>query len=72
MIYTDLLTNCLINRVWILMEMRKIVRMDFLSFSLLLSFMDREGEKFYRFYSGGKTENIFYKMLFNKIIFKGN
>lgn len=52
------------------MEMRKIVRMDFLSFSLLLSFTDRE--KFYRFYSGGKTENIFYKMLFNKIIFKGN
>ena len=36
MIYTDLLTNCLINRVSILMEMRKIVRMDFLSFSLLL------------------------------------
>lgn len=34
--YTDLLTNCLINRVSILMEMRKIVRMDFLSFSLLL------------------------------------
>lgn len=54
------------------MEMRKIVRMDFLSFSLLLSFTDREGEKFYRSYSGGKTENIFYKMLFNKIIFKGN
>lgn len=54
------------------MEMRKIVRMDFLSFSLLLSFTDREGEKFYRFYSGGKTENIFYKMLFNKIIFKDN
>lgn len=42
MIYTDLLTNCLINRVWILMEMRKIVRMDFLSFSLLFPFMEKE------------------------------
>lgn len=42
MIYTDLLTNCLINRVSILMEMRKIVRMDFLSFSLLFPFMEKE------------------------------
>lgn len=41
-IYTDLLTNCLINRVSILMEMRKIVRMDFLSFSLLFPFMEKE------------------------------
>lgn len=50
---TDFLTNCLINRVLILME---IIRMDPLSFPILLPFVDRGREKFYRFYSGKEWE----------------